>query len=204
MVQPVFGLVTVSQIPAHSANADPTWPATGCFGLSERLAVCGRLLRSRLGPYLVQRGTSEAEFSLLWACLEAPAIGLSQSEIAARLAVSAAHISGLVESLRRKGWLKRRASAADRRQRVWRLTPSGRTLLDAVLSDTCQWAAALEERMGKQQTASLTCLLDELAEALRGEEPCARSSGPHLRRFEPAPRADILSNQPPGRQGGRP
>jgi DNA-binding MarR family transcriptional regulator len=79
-------------------------------------------------------GLSEPELALLWACRKAPPGGRGQRELAEELAVSPAHVSGLVERLRRAGLLRARTAEEDRRRRLWQLTPAGIATWHAILN----------------------------------------------------------------------
>lgn len=115
--------------PSLPRSADPSgrpWIAAldawlvGARRLGHDLELC-------LAPW----GLTEALFSLLWASGQAPRSGLSQSELAHRSGLSPAHVSGLVEQLRRRGWLAGGRAAHDRRRQVWQLTDEGQQTLDA-------------------------------------------------------------------------
>ena len=80
-----------------------------------------RRLRGHLEEQARRHGLSEPELALLWACSKAPPGGRSQCELAERLAVSSAHISGLVERMCRVGLLQVRAVEGDRRRHLWEL-----------------------------------------------------------------------------------
>jgi len=154
-----------------------------------------------LGRYAAGQRLSEAQFSLLWACLAAPSSGINQNEVAAVLAVSPAHVSGLVEPLRRQGLLRRQRGVGDRRQRVWRLTPAGCAVLEQILAAAAGWATGLEKRMGPKPTEDLLALLQRLLAALRSE-PCAVPASPPLRPFPPAPQESAPASS--HAQGGHP
>jgi DNA-binding MarR family transcriptional regulator len=121
---------------------------------------------------VAEQGLSEAEFSLLWSCLAAPARGWSQSEIASLMAVSAAHVSGLVEGLRCKGHLRRFAGVADRRQRFWRLSPVGRAALETILARSSSWTDPFSGKLDQAQVARLAELLKNLQAELERDEAC--------------------------------
>ncbi len=101
---------------------------------------------------LAPLGLSQAPFGILWACSRAPSLGIAQSDLAIATGLSPAHISALVEQMRRKDWLRCDRAAQDRRRQLWQLTPLGReqflgacqaleTLLGATLpcSSTPRW-----------------------------------------------------------------
>ena len=101
---------------------------------AQRVLVCARRLRGRLEEQARLHGLSEPELALLWACTKAPPGGRSQCELAEALAVSSAHVSGLVERMCRVGLLRGRAIEEDRRRHLWELTPAGVAVWQAVLN----------------------------------------------------------------------
>ncbi len=137
--------------------------------VAEQILACGRMFRDRLSQQIGNRELSQPEFALLWACRRAPRAGLSQSELAAVLAISAAQVSGLVEKLRCHGLLCGRRTRPDRRRQLWKLTPAGRTRLQTVLADMVDWAAALDERLGTGVPVELGSLLDKLGRMLHDQ-----------------------------------
>jgi DNA-binding MarR family transcriptional regulator len=72
---------------------------------------------------------------MLWACARAPAGSRRQNELAEELAVSPAHVSGVVEGLRRRGLLECSMVEGDRRLRCWRLTPAGAAVWQTLIND---------------------------------------------------------------------
>ena len=144
----------------YSQESSPA--AVRWVGLAERILVCGRILRDELVRDAGRCRLSEPEFSLLWACRDAPPTGLGQNELAARLAVSAAQVSGLVERLRVAELLEGRRGQTDRRRQLWRLTPAGQAALAASLTHVADWAEQLDRRLGTTASRVLEQLLDQL------------------------------------------
>ena len=109
-----------------------------------RRAVSGKLAVRDLAQWVDGFGVSETEFRLLWLLFTeadgAPApsrttpLEFDQAELAARLAVSAAQVSASVERLHRAAQLERVSQDADRRRQLWRLSPSGRSLVLKVVA----------------------------------------------------------------------
>ena len=110
---------------------------------AEQVLVCARRVRARLAAAASRQGLSEPEVELLWACAKSPPSGRSQNELAGDLAVSPAHISSVVERLRRAGLLQCAVAEGDRRLRLWRLTPAGQSVWQMLSDDLpCQGEAA--------------------------------------------------------------
>jgi DNA-binding MarR family transcriptional regulator len=126
------------------------------------------LLRDVLACHTDPWHLSVPQFSVLWACRASDA-AVSQNDLAADLAVSAAHVSGLVEQLREKNLLESHRAAADRRRQFWRLTPTGAALLNSIVTGLRDWAGSLDARLGPDGPRILAQLLRHLVEALRTE-----------------------------------
>ena len=115
-----------------------------------RAAAAGKLAVRDIGAWLRGDEISEPEFRLLWLLSRhRRAEGrepLDQAEMAERLVVSPAQVSGAVERLRNAGWLERVAAKGDRRRQLWQVTPSGEQLLgrivDRIASHDAQRGAA--------------------------------------------------------------
>jgi len=127
-------------------SADTCGAAGQWIELSERISICARQLRSLIAQYCQGIDLSEAQLSLLWACLVAPPGGLSQKDLANHLVVSPAHVSGLVEQLRCQGLLCGRRNVHDRRRQHWQLAPAGQAKLQRFRSHLAGWAATIESQ----------------------------------------------------------
>jgi DNA-binding MarR family transcriptional regulator len=148
-------------------------PAVSWLHLVERVATCSRLLRAELDARMEACALNPSQFSLLWACHQECA-GVGQRELAELLAVSPAHVSGLVEQLRRRRLLAGHRPATDRRRQLWRLTAQGRETVDAVLTALRNWAGELERRLPADASRTLERLVDELSLAVA----CVATSAP--------------------------
>jgi len=153
----------VSTIPVNRSVSEPDGSARQCIELAERISVCGRKLHDELSHLVGRWQLSPPQFSLLWACRHARAEGFSQNQLAGVMAVSPAHVSGLVEQLRRKGLLEGRRAAVDRRRQLWRLTPDGRDTLEALIADC---SGRLDDWLGDNQRKALGRLADQLVDLL--------------------------------------
>jgi DNA-binding MarR family transcriptional regulator len=102
----------------------------------------GRIAARELAAWVASAGVSEAEFRLLWTLFHGD-LSLNQAELASRLAVSPAQVSGAVERLQSLGLIHGSSDAADRRRQLWRLAPAGSALIRAVLAQVA--AAATKE-----------------------------------------------------------
>jgi DNA-binding MarR family transcriptional regulator len=103
-----------------------------------RHAVAGKLASRQLAAWVDGFPVGESEFRLLWelhtACADAGMASFDQAELADRLAVSAAQVSGMVERLRRSQLIARPAVDGDRRRQYWRLTAAGDELVQRIIA----------------------------------------------------------------------
>jgi DNA-binding MarR family transcriptional regulator len=98
-----------------------------------RAVVEGRRLARALSAWAKRFELSEPEFQLLWWLRLTPGVGVDQTTLASRLALSPAQVSASVERLRTGGWIVQRLVPEDRRRRLWQLTAEGQLLLAHML-----------------------------------------------------------------------
>lgn len=164
-----MGVCDLSAIEASQHEAEPAKTAARWVELVELIRASGRMFRGLLANSLQRHNLAESQFSVLWICRKAPGAGLSQQDLAAKLVVSPAAGSGLVEQLRRRGLLEGRRAEPDRRRQLWRLTAAGRDVLDVVLSDLADWAATLEGQLGGTDSGELLRAVGELGRTLTSQ-----------------------------------
>jgi DNA-binding MarR family transcriptional regulator len=112
-------------------------------------AIGGRRAARIVAEWAKRFGVTEAEFQLLWQLRNAPIDGLDQTALANALAFSPSQISGSVERLRSQGRICASSAVADRRRHQWRLSTTGRELIDQVLA-----AVSLLRNDGDNKTSS--------------------------------------------------
>lgn len=94
----------------------------------------GHFLLHQFAANFRLHGLSEAQFAILVA-LEDETEGLSMADIARRMLVSRAGMSGVIRGMVAKGWVKRRDDKTDARAVRISLTKDGRDKLAQVLPD---------------------------------------------------------------------
>ncbi|MCC7359599.1 MAG: MarR family transcriptional regulator [Anaerolineales bacterium] len=126
------------------------------------------LLVKRIGE-LVQPFDLTPSSGLVLGMLADAAEPLPPNEIAARLIISRATVTGLLDSLERRGYIERRPHAGDRRMLLIALTDAGRAVAqqfrEVVHRRQREWLGALSEREQKQLLATLRRLQGALGEA---------------------------------------
>ncbi len=95
------------------------------------LLLSGRCHRE-LAHRLTAPDDATAAEILVLACFLELGETCQQSDLVERLGCSAAHVSGVVERLRQRGWMTADRAAADRRRQCWRITSAGRVALARV------------------------------------------------------------------------
>lgn len=166
--------------PTSTAPATPsTTPEQSLLGwieVLEGVAASTRRVRHELTRALAVHGVGESQFSILWICHQAPGEGISQSDIAGRLAISTAHVSGLVEQLRRAGWLDGHRDVADRRRQVWRTTAAGQDFIAALVASLAAWLRRAEPGLARIDAAQLHDLTERLGQTLADDVATAGHS----------------------------
>lgn len=120
---------TESSAPAYCAAE----AAIRRLGLTCRTAIDGRRAARALAEWASRFSLTEPGLQVLWCLRSAPETGLDQTNVAARLACSAAQISSTIEQLRARGWIVQQMLPSDRRRHVWQLSSGGRELLGHML-----------------------------------------------------------------------
>lgn len=82
------------------------------------------------GRYMTHFGLSKSTFNILMLLRHGPEQGMQLHELGELLLVSRANITGLVDHLEQKGYVKRTVDTQDRRVRHARITQKGEALLD--------------------------------------------------------------------------
>jgi DNA-binding MarR family transcriptional regulator len=106
-----------------------------------RQAVAGKLALREIAAWVDGIGVSETEFRLLWLLFQqqhgdaSKLTALDQADLAERLAVSAAQVSGVIERLRQRELVDRVPDLSDRRRQLWRLAQTGETLVLNVVAN---------------------------------------------------------------------
>jgi MarR family transcriptional regulator for hemolysin len=93
------------------------------------LLQAARRVSDCVGREVAPEGLSQSAVRALELLLDAGGRGLSQSDLAARLAVSAASITRLVDDLALRQLVERQPHVHDRRTKMIQLTDGGRTVL---------------------------------------------------------------------------
>jgi DNA-binding MarR family transcriptional regulator len=131
--------------------------ASGRVDRACRLAVAGKLALREIAAWVEDAGVSETEFRLLWLLFQqehgeaSKSTALDQADLAERLAVSAAQVSGVIERLRQRELVDRVPDVSDRRRQLWRLASTGETLVQTVIVNVANSRIASSRKGGVRQ-----------------------------------------------------
>ena len=90
--------------------------------------------------------------------------GLSQQELARRLAILPSQLVALLDELEKRGLIERRQDAADRRTYALHLTPAGRTALEQIGRVAREHDDAVSAALNREERQHLHALLSRIAE----------------------------------------
>jgi DNA-binding MarR family transcriptional regulator len=138
---------------------------------SVNLALTYDVHQSYLFRRLSEYGLARSSFNLLVLLRHARPEGLQLSEIGALLITSRANITGLVDHLEQKGYVKWVVSTHDRRARLAKLTKRGEALIDELMPAHQNRSSAFFSSLTLSEVQQLTELLKKLRQS-----PAARQA----------------------------
>lgn len=97
------------------------------------LAYTYDVLQQVIGRYMADFGLSKSTFNILMILRHGGPEGVLLHNLGELLLVSRANITGLVDHLEQKGFVKRVVDEHDRRARFARITPAGSEVLDRLM-----------------------------------------------------------------------
>jgi len=107
--------------------------------------------------------TSQGRIRVLMQLLRSPGRPLTPGELAVRMGVTPATITGLLDGLERENMIRRERSREDRRSVRVRLTARGERFLDAVMPERFRRVARLMARLSPAERRTLVRLLDAVS-----------------------------------------
>ena len=116
------------------------------------------------GAHFARNGTSQGRYMVLM-MLDRPCVaeGMSPSELADKLGVSRATVTGLVDGLERDGLVTREGHPEDRRAFCIQLTEKGKQFLAALLPDHYRRVAGLMAHLDTEERRQLVALLAKVS-----------------------------------------
>lgn len=113
--------------------------------------------------HLQSHGTSQGRFLVMMLLDRNAESPLLPSELAEKIGVTRATITGLLDGLERESLVERRAHARDRRALTVHLTAKGAAFLEAMLPDHYRRIAALMSELDDDERRQLRHLLAKIA-----------------------------------------
>lgn len=108
-------------------------------------------------------GISQGRFLVLMVMNRQPETPAGPSDLARKIGVTRATMTGLIDGLVRDGLIRRRPHNSDRRRNLLTLTPSGTALLETLLPDYWARINCLMSGLSPGEEAELTRLLKKVA-----------------------------------------
>ena len=124
--------------------------------------------------YMADFGLSKSTLNILMLLRHAPAEGMQLHELGELLLVSRANITGLIDHLEQKGYVKRIVDINDRRARYARITSKAEALLDEFIPVHYRNINTLMEDLTTGEKETLVTLLKKTRASLMAHsEDCA-------------------------------
>jgi len=117
---------------------------------------------SAINSAMVRHGVSQARFRLLLSLRRAGPDGLHPRELAKKLGIMRASVTGLVDGIEREGLARRLPFYGDRRSIMVALTPKGTRLIDSLAPGRLKRVAELMSCLSKAEKAALMGFLDRI------------------------------------------
>ena len=151
--------------------------------LLDALLRVSQIVRVRFNEWLAEFDLNDGRYTVLQTLAKAGSNGLSQAELAERLAQSESNISTLIERMQRDGLVDRSRSDADRRKRVLLVSTVGRSMLNNVDEQRSRWSARLFKEMSSSNSVQLESLLNQLGQFLNSASTEDRNSDSEMSAF---------------------
>lgn len=120
-----------------------------------------------MASYLTDFGLTASKFNTLQVLKEEPARTVTQNELGAKLTVTGASITGVLDRLERDRLVARETHPTDRRANLVRLTDEGETLIQTAADLHAMRMQGLMEVLDDDEKQKLVELLGKLSEAAK-------------------------------------
>ncbi len=132
------------------------------------------VLHQFVSRYAAEYGLSKSTINILLLLRHGPPEGMQLHDLGELLLVSRANITGLMDHLEEKGYVKRVVDTSDRRVRNARITKKGEALLDEFMPVHYCSLRALFRDLSAEEKATLTRLLRKTRASIDAHaEECA-------------------------------
>jgi MarR family 2-MHQ and catechol resistance regulon transcriptional repressor len=141
------------------------------------LALTYDALHQILARYMADFGLSKSTYNVLMLLRNGPKQGMQLHDLGEMLIVSRANITGLIDSLEERGWVKRLVDETDRRVRYAQITPRGEKVLDDFAPIHFKNLCILMQELSPEEKDVLAGLLGKMRGSLTAHShECARQS----------------------------
>ena len=141
------------------------------------LALTYDALHQILSRYMADFGLSKSTYNILMLLRNGPKEGMQLHDLGEMLVVSRANITGLIDSLEERGWVRRLVDESDRRVRHAQITPRGEKLLDDFAPIHFQNLCVLMQGLSVAEKDVLANLLGKMRGSLTTHsDKCVRQS----------------------------
>ncbi len=124
------------------------------------------IMQTLLSTEFASYGLSRSTFNILVLLRHGPLEGVQLHDLGELLLVSKANITGLIDHLEQKNFVKRTIDSADRRVRFARITSEGEALLNTVIPAHQQFVRSLLRELEEDEKRLLVKLLKKMRESL--------------------------------------
>lgn len=128
------------------------------------IEVVGSLVEVQVAGVARRHGLSHAALNAL-AVIEGNGAPISAGEVGALMHITSGTMTSVLDTVERKGYIRRLADADDRRKVLVDVTPEGQAVLDRMLPEVQQLCAAIMGAVGDRQ---LQAIVDALAMVREG------------------------------------
>lgn len=127
------------------------------------LLQTGRALQAEFDGFLAKHGLSQGRFLTLVVMHRTPETPANPSDLAAKVGVKPASMTGLLDGLEREGLVERVPHPSDRRKVNVRLGAKGKARLDAILPSYYAHIASLTADITTEEQVVLARLLSKVS-----------------------------------------
>lgn len=133
--------------------------------LALNLALTYDVQHSFLSKNMCRFGLAKSSFNVLMLLRHGPEEGMQLSEIGELLVTSRANITGVIDHLEQKGYVRRVVDSHDRRARLARITKSGEALIEEVIPHHSRQCALLMGHLTLPERTTLLKLLKKVRQS---------------------------------------
>lgn len=141
------------------------------------LALTYDALHQIAARYMADFGLSKSTYNILMLLRNGPKEGMQLHDLGEMLIVSRANITGLIDSLEDRGWVRRLVDETDRRVRYAQITRMGERLLDEFAPVHFRNLCILMQGLSSEEKDALANLLGKMRQSLAAHtDKCVRQN----------------------------